>query len=410
MDNSSDNSLQTYYTRRKKMRRLLVFMSFLFVSVTCASLGVPPALSKTLTVANLVPMSGSGAAWGLAGDRGVRMAVEEINAGGGLKVGKETYTIHVVTMDHRYAPVEALGAAKKVVRDGIKFAFGIGGGVMPSVQPVLEENKVLYMCQMGAGVEFTNARYPYTFRLMPSSELAYNLVLPKLVKMLGPIKIGFLHNNDELGRADTKVQEKVIRDLNLPIEKVSEFVERDSIDFSPVVTRFMAKGVNLVLDELAAAQAATFIKQAEEFGYKGRIGIVRAGHSVEKLFAQVGKRAMEGFIDGVNWPPDKLPSAKFQKVRSKYLSLYKEEPTGNFFDMHTGVEFFAAGVEKAGTLDSERIVKVLYDLETETVQGPTCMVGKSLGYGIKTQVSYGIPFSEVRDGRLKLIEVLRYKE
>ena len=74
------------------------------------------------------------------------------------------------------------------------------------------------------------------------------------------------------------------------------------------------------------------------------------------------------------------------------------------------MEFLAVALEKAGTTDTEGVVKVMYDLETETVLGPTCMVGKSLGYGVKTQMSYGIPLCEVRDGKLKLIEVLQYKE
>ena len=55
----------------------------------------------------------------------LRIMVDEINGRGGLKVGKEIYTIQVVTMDHRYVPGEALAAAKKVVRDGIKFALGM---------------------------------------------------------------------------------------------------------------------------------------------------------------------------------------------------------------------------------------------------------------------------------------------
>ena len=70
---------------------------------------------------------------------------------------------------------------------------------MPAMQPVLEENKVIYMSSMGGGVEFTNAKCPYTFRIMPSSDLSYSLFLPKLVKMLGPLKVGFIYNNDDRG-------------------------------------------------------------------------------------------------------------------------------------------------------------------------------------------------------------------
>ena len=111
---------------------------------------------------------------------------------------------------------------------------------------------------------------------------------------------------------------------------MAEFVERDAIDFSPVVTRLMAKGVNLILNELAPAQAATFFKQAWELGYKGRIGNISAPFNLETLLKAAGKEGLEGLISGVDWPPGQYPSAKLEKFRTKYLSLYKEEPTNCF--------------------------------------------------------------------------------
>jgi branched-chain amino acid transport system substrate-binding protein len=392
------------------MKRLLVTTSCLFVLYICVSIGAAPALSETLAVANLVPLSGSAAAWGIASNRGLRMMADEINGRGGLKVGKATYTIQVVAMDHRYVPGEAMGAARKAVRDGIKYAIGLGAGIMPAMQPILEENKVIYMASMGAGVEFTNAKCPYTFRTMPSSELQYSLVLAKLVKMFGPIKLGIIYSNDQLGRADMKCVERTIKEQNLPIELAVEFVERDAIDFSPVVTRLMLKKVNLITIELPMGQTTTFVKQSWELGYKGRKGSIRVGNDYGALVKAVGKQGVEGFLSTIDWPPGQYPSAKYEKFHSKFLSLYKEEPQVNSTYSYTAMEFLAAALEKAGTIDTEPVAKVMYGLETETIYGPTLMVGKSLGYGIDTQMSYVMPLCEVRDGRLTLIETMLYKE
>jgi branched-chain amino acid transport system substrate-binding protein len=396
--------------KMKKMKKLLTTMGFLFVLIICASIGASPALSKDLTVVTLNSMSGSGAAWGINNDRGVRMMVDEINGRGGLKVGKEIYTIKVVTMDHRYQPGEAMTAAKKAVNDGVKFVIGHGGGVLTAVQSVLDPNKVIYLSCMGGGVEFTNAKYPYTFRNYPSAELRFSLFFPKLVKMIGPFKGGIIFNNDEMGRAEVRAMSQVIKERNLPIEHIDEFVERDTIDFSPVVTRLMSKGVNFILNELTPAQGPAFFKHAWELGYRGHEASITASTTLEVLLKVVGKEGLEGFISGVHWPPGRYPSAKFEKIQSKYLSLYKEEPLNIALFAYAGMEFLALALEKAGTTDTERVVKVMYDLDTETVLGPTSMVGKSLGYGIKTQMSNSMPLCEVRDGQLKLIEVLRYKD
>ena len=83
-------------------------MGFLFILFICASIGAREALSKELVIACLSPMSGGGAAWGIASERAVRMWADDINSRGGQKVGNETYTFKIVTMDHRYVPGEAL--------------------------------------------------------------------------------------------------------------------------------------------------------------------------------------------------------------------------------------------------------------------------------------------------------------
>jgi branched-chain amino acid transport system substrate-binding protein len=392
------------------MKRLSVAMSILLPVFICVSIGAAPAVSKTLELANLSPMSGGAAAWGIAADRGARIWVDEINGKGGLKVGTETYTLKVITMDHRYVPGEALGAARKVVHDGIRFAVGVGAGVMPAMQPVLEQSKVIYMGCMGAGVEFTNGKCPYTFRIQPSSDLIYHTFLPRFAEMLGPMKAAFIHNNDQLGRADSRVQTKVINERKLPIEKLTEFIERDAVDFSPVITRLMAKKVDFILNELTPAQGATFIKQAWELGYRGRMARICAPISIEKLLEVAGKEALDGFINATNWPQGHYPTQEFEKLHSEYLSRYKEEPILNGFWVHSALEFLGLALEEAGTIDTERVAKVMYDLETKTVLGPTSMVGKSLGYGIDTTISFNMPFCEVADGQLKLIEVVRYKQ
>ena len=394
------------------MRALKITVSMSVILFVCAFFGASAALpqAKTLTVANLAPMSGGGAPWGINSDRGLRAMANDINARGGIKVGADRYLVEVVTLDHRYIPGEALGAARKLVRDGIKFSFGVGGAIMPAMQPVLDENKVIYFSIMGGGVEFTNANRPYTFREMASNEQFYTLFLRQFVEMWGPIKVGLVENNDDNGRAEGTFMRKMTKQLNLPIEQFDEYVERDAIDFTPVVMRLMAKGVNLLLNDLTPSQAAVFTKQASELGYKKRIGTIRVPMDLATNLKAVGKEGMEGYLSGLTWASGEYPTAKYKEVREKHLATYKEEPMPNVFLHYASMELVSAAIEKAGTTDTEKVVKVLYDQKINTVLGPTFMIGKSLGYGIKTQMSYGLPFCEVRDGKLKLLKTLLYEE
>ena len=58
---------------------------------------------------------------------------------------------------------------------------------------------------------------------------------------------------------------------------------------------------------------------------------------------------------------------------------------------------------------SERVVKVMYDLRVDTSNGKdTHMVGKTIGYGIKTQIAYTVPLTEIVSGKPKVIAVMNY--
>lgn len=371
----------------------------------------PAQSTKTLTIAGLFTMSGTGAAWGITSDRGLKMVAEDINAKGGIKVGGDTYTIKTVSYDTRFQPAEALAAANKVASDGIKYVIGNGGETVPATQPVFEKNKIIFMGVMGGGSDLTSAKFPYTFRSMPSPDQVYGLLYPELVKMSGsPLKLANLQNNNPMGRSEVEVAKKVIKERGLPIEMFEEYVEGDAVDFAPLVTRLMAQGVNFIQNELRPSQFPILTKQAREAGYKGRIGTLRNPLFFQTTLEAAGKQAMEGYITGVEYPDGVYPTPEFEQLNKKYQAAYGEPMTSNTYWQYNAVQFLVKAIEKAGTIDSERVASVMYDLDAETLLGRSLMVGKSLGYGIKTQMSFKSPFGEVKDGQLKLMKELVYEE
>ena len=100
-------------------------------------LGGAPGWSEELKIGAVGTLSGGGTEWGLALQRGMTVAVDEINAAGGVKVGGKSYTIKMIMYDDQYTAQGGTTAATRLVNvDGVKFIIGPVGS--PPVLGVLE--------------------------------------------------------------------------------------------------------------------------------------------------------------------------------------------------------------------------------------------------------------------------------
>ncbi len=83
------------------------------------------AAEKKLTIGVADALTGGGAVYGLPQANAVRMAADEINAAGGIKVGADNYKIDVIAYDDKANPTEATNAVRKLIdRDGVKYILG----------------------------------------------------------------------------------------------------------------------------------------------------------------------------------------------------------------------------------------------------------------------------------------------
>jgi len=85
----------------------------------------PTAQAKTLKIGLLTPLSGIAAQWGLEIEEGVMWAVDRYNAGGGFKVGADTYTIKIIKGDDKFLGSAAAEQITRMVYDeGIHYVTG----------------------------------------------------------------------------------------------------------------------------------------------------------------------------------------------------------------------------------------------------------------------------------------------
>ena len=78
----------------------------------------------TLKIGAILSLTGPASTWGLGWQNGIKLAVEELNAQGGITLDDKTYQIEVVYYDDRYDPAQATEAMNKLIsEDEVKFVI-----------------------------------------------------------------------------------------------------------------------------------------------------------------------------------------------------------------------------------------------------------------------------------------------
>ena len=355
----------------------------------------------TLKLGALVTLSGAGAAWGQGMKNAAEIAADQVNEAGGLEVGGKKYRVQVVAYDDKYQANEAVTVANRLVfEDKVRYVIGpVGSAPVLAIQPMTEKNKVIVMT-LGFTAKALAADKPYTFRPNVTTAEVSQPQIDWLVKSQGLRKVGALFPNDETGQQIALDLEAAYKKAGAALS-VKEFFERDRVDFVPVLTRMMARGIDAIeLDGNSPTTAGLIVKQARELGFEGRI-VRTGGPATQEIVNVAGKAATEGML--VHTPIDpELPSTKAYAER--YAAKYKHAMNGFSPAFYDGTNMLFEAMRRAGTVeDTDRVRAELEKLDGfEGTLGKLSWTGQAM-YGINHQLNAPFYVAEVKDGR----EVIR---
>jgi len=385
-----------------------LIVSFLFLCYYGPALGSEP---KKIKMASINAFTGKAAAWGFSQDRGVKMAAEKVNGAGGIKIGKDTHMWEIRSYDSRFIPAEAVSCLKRAIADGCTFMCVLGGAVTFPLIPMTNSNKIVTLAALAGGANYTNANNPYLFRTMPSADLLLSIEGIKLYKKLRVKRLATLMADNVTGYSDSKTLKDALKVQGMSdILVAEEFVAIDTSDFTPVLTRVLAKNPDLIEGGAwPAASLGLVIKQARELGYRGYFTNLTGAPEMEALIETGGVQNIEGLFLARLWPPDQLPTKEFQKYWNEYQSRFKESPGANSWEGYVAFEFLSGAIQKAETLNPDKIVDVMRDFKFNTMLGDLRLIGKDNpllpGYGINNQFTSPMPITRVTSGKPIIFKV-----
>ncbi len=353
---------------------------------------------EELKIGGIGPLSGGGTAWGLALNRGTQMAVDDVNAAGGLKVGDKTYKLKLVMLDDTYTATGGRTAADRLIKlEKVSFILGPVGSpaVIGALSATDPSKTLLFSDGFATSILKNDSHAAYNFRAIDTTIEFAPAMIAWLHKNHPEVKkVGMLGPNDATGQAVLPLLTKFYKDQGIDVW--TDSFDRGTQEFVPLITRMMAQGVDLFdLNSNSPGDGGLMLKQARQAGYKGLIWQV-GGPAVAETMAVAGPLA-EGFMSLEVFDFSSPAGEKFaDDYHKKWPGVINAQAPLWY---NTSKILFEA-LRRAGTTDVEKVRDAMPATEgyDAGVIGPVVWGGQA-EYGVNHQLLTPFWIAGVQDGK-----------
>src|SRR5438105_9711184 len=336
----------------------------------CLTLAHPLfAQSQGIKVAGLVELSGTGTTSGTNFNDGVKLAVKEINAAGGI-LGRQ---IEYTAADTQTNPGVAKALAQKAVDDGAYVVMGpvFSGSIVVS----MAETKRAEIPNFtgGEAAAITQQGNPYIFRTSFTQATAMPKVARYLKDAVKAKTVAMIWVANDFGKCGRDVFTKTIEPLGI---KVVADIPTDpgQVDFSGAVLKARQANADALFVYCNEEESAWALRELRKQGYdKPIIGeTVLTSQKVIELAAD----AANGAVAHVGLTAD-APSPGIRAFATKFQKEYNYKPDHNGLKGYSGMYIVQAVTEKVGKLDAKAFAKAMHGVRLSAKEHPGILMDVS---------------------------------
>jgi branched-chain amino acid transport system substrate-binding protein len=240
------------------MIRLLLALSLLAAA--------PAWAQQTIKIGLVTALSGQSARAGEAITRGLAVAIDEINAKGGL-LGRK---LELVRRDDESIPAKGVIAARELYFKE-KVAVLIGGLDTPvavAIVPIANESKLPFMDPWAAGTAITKngAKDNYVFRVSAVDELVDKAMLQYAQKTHNARKPGMILVNNPWGESNEKGLTAALAEKKMQAAGIEKF-EGNDVDVVPQLSRLKSAGTDVLFLVGNVGPSSQVVKSLDRMGW-----------------------------------------------------------------------------------------------------------------------------------------------
>ena len=313
-----------------------------------------------------LPLTGTNAKFGEIEQRSYEIAMEEINAKGGVK-GKK---IVLAFEDSQGKPDVARSIAEKLI-DVKKqpVIFGeYSSSCSKAIAAVAEERKTPYLVVTGATDDITQQNYKYVFRLNPTNAYYASGLISFFKEVVKPTSIAVLYESSDFG---TSGAEDMVRQAEkFPMKVLAkEQYEKGAVDFKPILSKVKSEKPDVIYMVSYVMDASLLMRQIKELRIDAKLYAGGAAGFAIPEFIQSAGEAAEYVVTATLWSPQVVyPGAK--EFAEKYKRLYKDYPSYHGAEAYSALYIIKDVLTRATSWTPDGIRVAMKATNTVTAFGP----------------------------------------
>jgi len=296
---------------------------------------------------------------------GIEVAVKEINKAGGL-LGRP---LELVVEDNQMKPEIAVQKLRKLIQsDKCEAIFqGSSSAVALSICQAIPRYKKIYVPVAAFAMDLTGQNFsPYIFRTDANVAILSKTMAMYVGKQKNLKKAYMVNMDYSFGHDVANFYERFVKEISPDTQIVGkDFHPMFNKDFAPYISKVKASGADYLLTCNWGTDLIQLIIQARSLGMKIPVaGILQA--DINALAAMPGEEAVGNFAVASFAPGLDTPEAK--KLEESFYEKSGVWPVEQIWYAYKGVVLWAEAVKKAGSVDTDKVIKAFEGMKWN---GPT---------------------------------------
>jgi branched-chain amino acid transport system substrate-binding protein len=299
--------------------------------------------------------------------KGLELGVEEVNAAGGM-LGKK---LELVSRDDGGNPGDAVRVAEELVtREGLNVLAGTFlSNVGLAVTEFAGKNKVFFLAAepLTDKITWQNGN-PYTFRLRSSTYMQVAMLMPDIVAAKKK-RWALVYPNFEYGQSSAAAFKELLKSKQPDVEFVTEQAPPlGKVDAGAVVQAIDDAKPDGIFNVLFGPDLAKFVREGNTRGvFKDRLVASLLSGEPEYLDPLKDEAPVGWVVTGYPWYA--ITTAEHKAFLAAYQKRFNDYPRLGSVVGYTTVKSLAAGIAKAGSTETEKLLAAFSGLQVDSPFG-----------------------------------------
>jgi branched-chain amino acid transport system substrate-binding protein len=369
-------AMEKYSMSKSWVARYARLAAPLWAMVACGALASNASAEDVIRFGAPLPITGPLAPEAIKQQQGYNLWAEEANKAGGISVGGKKYKVEIVYADYQSNTPRAVQATEQMItQDNVNFMFGaFGSGAAKAASTISEKYKVPTLAATASSAQVYDQGYKYLFgTFTPNDTLTTPLTQIIKAKVPEAKKVAILARNDLFPLAIAQEMEKSAKANGFDLVYFEKYAI-GTLDHSAALSQIKSLAPQWIFVTGYINDLLLVRKQMGDQEMKAPVVTMIAGPAYQE-FIESGGPTAENITSASWWHPAERYEGKdifgsTENFVKLFRAKYKSEPDYGQASAALCGALFQMAIEKAGSLDRNKVRDELATLDVVTFFGP----------------------------------------